>query len=95
MKKNLLLVRGLMTLVLLVVCSTGRAQLKYSNGKLTMGEVSSEFDIAAHSSGLYLTCKNTNFLQIDTRADNPRLAGTGDQVVFYNTQKSLFNSIQV
>ena len=38
---------------------------------------------------------SSHFFQIDITPANPRLAGQGDQVVFYNTQTSTFNSIQV
>lgn len=36
-----------------------------------------------------------NYFQIDTNPAATRLASHYDQVVFYNTQKSIFNSIQV
>ncbi len=45
--------------------------------------------------GMYWTCNNHNFFQLDLSPANPRLAGTGDQVVFYNTDTNKFNSIQV
>lgn len=45
--------------------------------------------------GMYWTCKTSNFFQIDLSPANPRIAGTGNQVVFYNTDTSKFNSIQV
>lgn len=37
----------------------------------------------------------TKFFQLDLTPANPRIAGTGNQIVFYNTEKSIFNSIQV
>ena len=45
--------------------------------------------------GYWYTVKSNNFFQIDLTPANPRLAGTGDQVVFYNSNSSTFNSIQV
>ncbi len=45
--------------------------------------------------GMYWTCKSGNFFQLDLSPANPRIAGTGNQVVFYNTDTSKFNSIQV
>lgn len=36
-----------------------------------------------------------HFFQIDTNPSNTRLAGHGNQVVFYNTGSSTYNSIQV
>ena len=32
--------------------------------------------------GTYYTCKDSNFFQIDVTPQNPRIAGTGDNVVF-------------
>lgn len=37
----------------------------------------------------------TTFFQIDLTPAAPRLAGHGDQIVFYNTQTGTFNNIQV
>lgn len=45
--------------------------------------------------GLYWTCKDGNFFQLDISPYNPRIAGTGDEVVFYNSATRTFNSIQV
>ena len=44
---------------------------------------------------MYWTCKGHNFFQLDVTPINPRIAGTGNQVVFFNTATSTFNSIQV
>lgn len=45
--------------------------------------------------GMYWTCKSSNFFQLDLSPANPRIAGTGNQVVFYNTDTGKYNSIQV
>lgn len=45
--------------------------------------------------GMYWTCKTSNFFQLDVSPANPRIAGTGNQIVFYNTDTNKFNSIQV
>lgn len=46
--------------------------------------------------GLYWTFNNSsNFFQIDISPANPRLAGTGNKIVFYNTLTNTFNNIQV
>lgn len=45
--------------------------------------------------GMYWTCKGSNFFQLDISPENPRIAGTGDQIVFYNSATKTFNSIQV
>lgn len=47
------------------------------------------------SNGYWYTFESNKFFQIDLTPANPRLAGTGDQVVFYNTKTSTYNSIQV
>lgn len=47
------------------------------------------------SSGYWYTFESNKFFQLDLTPANPRLAGTGDQVVFYNTKTSTYNSIQV
>lgn len=45
--------------------------------------------------GMYWTCKSNNFFQLDLSPANPRIAGTGNQIVFYNTDTDKYNSIQV
>lgn len=45
--------------------------------------------------GMYWTCKTSNFFQLDISPTNPRIAGTGDEIVFYNSATHTFNSIQV
>lgn len=45
--------------------------------------------------GMYWRCKTGNFFQLDLSAANPRIAGTGNQIVFYNTDTKEYNSIQV
>lgn len=47
-------------------------------------------------SGLYWTCNNgVSFLQFDVATANPRIAGTGNKIVFYNSFSNTYNSIQV
>ena len=53
------------------------------------------FGQTVFGNGMYFKCKTSNFLQLDITPANPRLAGTGNQVVFYNSKTSTFNSIQV
>ncbi|MDE6696134.1 MAG: tail fiber domain-containing protein [Muribaculaceae bacterium] len=78
--------------------SVVNAQITYTSGKLSIEGA------PAHSflgltidkmNGLYWTCKTGNFFQLDLTPANPRIAGTGNQVVFYNTGTGKFNSIQV
>lgn len=45
--------------------------------------------------GVYWTCNNDNFLQIDVSPANPRIAGTGNKIVFFNTATGTYNSLQV
>lgn len=47
------------------------------------------------TTGYYLMIKENNFFQVDVTPRSPRLAGTYDEVVFYNTANSVYNSIQV
>lgn len=74
------------------------AQITYSSSGLSMegAPKHSYFGITiAKWPGLYWTCKDSNFFQLDLSPNNPRIAGTGDQIVFYNSETSTFNSIQV
>lgn len=87
-------------IVLLFACGavTSTAQISYSGGKICINGASANSHYSMYAKdwgGMYMTCKTNNFLQFDLTPNNPRIAGTGDQVVFYNTQTSTFNSIQV
>ena len=46
-------------------------------------------------SGVYWTCNTSNFFLIDVSPANPRIAGTGNKIVFYNRDSNTFNNIQV
>lgn len=88
----------LSVLTLWVGFSTADAQIRYrADGMLTYGntEPFRFYDWTLNARGLYLKTKGSNFLQFDVTPGNPRIAGHGDQVVFFNTQSSRFNSIQV
>ncbi len=89
-------------LFLLVGCTgfiNSHAQLKYlSGGQLTLGNV--------NPVGLYMTnfegygfyfIRNYNqtFFEVCLGASSPRIAGAGNQIVFYNTETATYNSIQV
>ncbi|MBK7100048.1 MAG: tail fiber domain-containing protein [Sphingobacteriales bacterium] len=74
------------------------AQLKLDNaGNLTVGPVTSQpaFPNTLYGSTYIKNTNGSNYLQIDIWPAATRLASHYDQVVFYNTAKSLFNSIQV
>lgn len=75
-----------------------KAQITYSSSGLSLegAPQHSYFGITIDKwPGLYWTCNTSNFFQLDISPKNPRLAGTGDQIVFYNSETSTFNSIQV
>lgn len=76
---------------------SANAQIKYnSSGRLTIGTTTPySFYPTTHNGSIYFKDNSSHFFQIDITPANPRLAGQGDQVVFYNTQTSTFNSIQV
>lgn len=78
--------------------SKSYSQIRYaSNGKLTIGNTQ-PYEFYAQTvegSGMYFTCFTNKFLQLDVSPAAPRIAGTGNQIVFYNTKTSTFNSIQV
>lgn len=65
--------------------------------KITIGNIKpyDSYGLTMVTDGLFFTCKGGNFLKMDVMPSNPRISGTGDQVVFYNTATSSFNSIQV
>lgn len=74
------------------------AQITYSGGKLNINNApeSQEYDLTINKwAGMFWTCKDSNFFQLDVSPANPRLAGTGGSIAFYNTLESKFNNIQV
>ena len=90
--------KAILVLVVLSACTIANAQVKYdSNGKLTIGDTTPYefYGITAYGGGIYLKSKTSNFFQIDVTPAATRLASHYDQVVFYNTKTSTFNSIQV
>lgn len=101
MKTNLFNKIGL-SIVLMVLSaflfSKSYSQIRYnSNGKLTIGNTQPYefYSQTVEGSGMYFTCFTNKFLQLDVSPAAPRIAGTGNQIVFYNTKTSAFNSIQV
>lgn len=74
------------------------AQVRYdSNNRLTIGNIEpfAFYNQTFYSNGIYLKCKTNNFFQIDATPAATRLASHYDQVIFYNTQSGIYNSIQV
>ncbi|WP_436414490.1 tail fiber domain-containing protein [Petrimonas sp.] len=101
MKTNLFNKIGL-SIVLIVLSaflfSKAQSQIRYaSDGKLTIGNTQPYefYGQTIEGSGMYFKSLTTRFLQLDVSPSSPRIAGTGNQVVFYNTKTSTFNSIQV
>jgi hypothetical protein len=96
--KKLVGLKVVIALVALIVCTTVNAQVKYdSNGRFTIGDTTPYgfYAQTIFGNGMYFKCKTSNFFQIDVTPASTRLASHSDQVVFYNTQSSVFNSIQV
>jgi uncharacterized small protein (DUF1192 family) len=95
MKKVLLL------FVLCFIILISNAQLRLlPNNKLTLGNVSPYSSYTTHwfGYGHYFTSTYNGspvFFKLSVNPANPRLAGTGACVVFYDTENFLFNDIQV
>ncbi|WP_291598152.1 tail fiber domain-containing protein [Bacteroides sp.] len=90
--------KAILALALLIICTMVNAQIKYdSKGNLTIGDLTQYkyYSQTILSNGVYLTGPGSNFFQIDVTPAATRLASHFDQVVFYNSQTSAFNSIQV
>lgn len=89
---------SLLLLLLISFAVASSAQITYTNGKICINNASPNTDYSLNAkdwTGMYMTCKSSNFLQFDLTPSNPRIAGTGNEIVFYNTQTHTYNSIQV
>lgn len=98
MKTKKVFSKIVLTLVLSIAFTAVKAQVKYdSNGRFTIGATSpySFYSQTIYGTGMYFKAKTSNFFQIDVTPAATRLASHYDQVIFYNTQTSTFNSIQV
>ncbi|RAJ08703.1 putative secreted protein (Por secretion system target) [Chitinophaga skermanii] len=94
--------KKLLLLCLLASCfSIAHAQLKYrADGRLTLGPVN---PIGAYTTningwGHYFSGDyygTPTYFKICLGVPSPRISGSGDQVVFYDSDNSTFNSIQV
>ena len=79
-------------------CVMASAQISYNGYMLNIGGAApnGRFNFAINNhTGLYWTYDSSKFLMFDLTSTYPRIAGTGNQIVFYNTFTSTFNSIQV
>lgn len=75
-----------------------KAQITYSNWWLNINNAPKHPWIPMTIGtwpGFYWTCNTSNFFMLDVSPANPRIAGTGNEIVFYNTDTGTFNSIQV
>lgn len=81
------------------LCSTMvKAQITYSDWWLNINNAAKHPNLPMTIGtwpGFYWTCNQSNFFMLDVSPSNPRIAGTGNEIVFYNTDKGIFNSIQV
>ena len=101
--KNLHYCKITLVLTLLsTLCITTNAQIKYdTNSRLTIGNITPHsdtykyYDVTVKGSVFVTGSTSGHFFQIDTGPAATRLASHYDQVVFYNTETSTFNSIQV
>lgn len=82
---------------MLTIANIANAQIKYdSKGRLTIGNVTPySFYKTTIFGCTYFKDESNHFFQIDITPAATRLASHYDQVVFYNTALSRFNSIQV
>ena len=90
------------SLLLIAICMyslNSHAQLTYhSDGTLTLGSVSpfGIYKTNFEGYGFYFTRNyNGTYLELCLGGTAPRLAGSMDQVVFFNSETSTYNSIQV
>ncbi len=96
MKRLILL--GFSLFIVLSSSFTVSAQFRYQSGRIIIGDIEpySFYAITALANGVYLQNTSNRFLQIDVSSYGaPRVAGHNNQVVFFNTAQSVYNSIQV
>lgn len=97
MKKPITFVLALIALSLFS-SNYASAQLKYQSDRLLLGTSTPYYyyTMSVAGNGIYFNHTNGRYLQISVAATGaPRIAGHNDQIVFYNSEKSTFNSIQV
>lgn len=85
-------------MVSVILSANANAQFKYQNGRVLIGNASAfgDYPIVVAGGGMYFNHTNSRFFQLDVMSNGaPRLAGHNNQIVFYNTQTSTYNSIQV
>lgn len=85
--------------IVLVMPFMATGQIIYSGGVLNINNASRNSYYGLYVNewlGMYWTCKdNNNFFQLDLAPLNPRIAGSGDKIVFYNSVTKKYNNIEV
>ncbi len=103
------IVKQVIIIIVMVVIAAASvsAQIVYENDRLTFTgkrELSSGWSNSGykdikfnHYGGFYWTfnARFNGFFQLDLTPKHPRLAGSYDKIVFYNTETSKYNSIEV
>lgn len=86
----------------IIICSvyfTTNAQITYDETGLNIGNATTHYRynfLINDFTGLSWTYANaTKYFQCDVTTASPRLSGTNNEIVFYNSVNSTFNSIQV
>jgi hypothetical protein len=90
--------KQILCIVLLLSSAFAFAQIKMIPGYLTFGPTTPVPNYYITSwGGLFISgnSTNTNFLKIDVFNAKPRISGSGDEVIFLNSQTSTYNSIRV
>lgn len=87
MKRKSTKVLFTITMLLAAICfpKFSYAQIVYNNKGLNIGGAPEHPYLGVTVNnylGMYWTCKGYNFFQLDISPANPRIAGTGDEVVF-------------
>lgn len=97
--KKIIISFVLVMMACLANTTTVSAQIKYGPGGILIGNLTQQhsyFSITAATNGIYFKHTNNRFLQLDVAPTGaPRIAGHNNQIVFYNSETSTFNAIQV
>lgn len=100
MKKNSIHVLPMaIFLGLSMISIESKAQIVYENDCLKINNPTnfSGFNVKVNVwDGFYWTCHNgSRFFHLDVSPLSPRLAGTGNRIVFFNSLTGIYNSIEV
>lgn len=86
----------ILTSLLVLSSATVSAQILYNGQGISVNYAPTTYYnfAAADWTGMYLTYGQNRFFQLDIVPTSPRLAGSNNQIVLYNTQTSTFNTLQ-